>query len=241
MKMAAPGKREYEVDAELMHEFMRNGARAPAYGSIVAAGANACVLHYRDNDAELRKGELLLIDAGCELRQLRRRHHAHLPDRGALLRRATRHLRAGARLAGGRHQGGQAGRGLHRLPRRRHARAGAGLHRPEAVQGQRSMRCSRTAPTSSSTCTAPATGWGSTCTTPATTCRRASGGSSSPAWCSRSSRASTSAPRANVPKAFWNIGVRIEDDVLVTAKGREVLTADCPKKVKDVEDAVLDR
>ena len=48
-------------------------------------------------------------------------------------------------------------------------------------------------------------------------------------------------PADNVPKAFWNIGVRIEDDVLVTAKGREVLTADCPKKVKEVEDAVLDR
>ena len=48
-------------------------------------------------------------------------------------------------------------------------------------------------------------------------------------------------PADNVPKAFWNIGVRIEDDVLVTAKGREILTAACPKKVKDVEDAVLDR
>ena len=51
---AAPGRREYEVEAELMHEFCRNGARAPAYGSIVAAGANACVLHYRDNSAELQ-------------------------------------------------------------------------------------------------------------------------------------------------------------------------------------------
>ena len=59
--------REYQVEAELMHEFIRNGARAPAYGSIVASGANACVLHYRENTAELRKGELLLIDAGCEL------------------------------------------------------------------------------------------------------------------------------------------------------------------------------
>ena len=46
-------------------------------------------------------------------------------------------------------------------------------------------------------------------------------------------------PAANVPKAFWNIGVRIEDDVLVTGKGREVLTAHCPKKVKEVEAAVL--
>src|SRR5439155_22789095 len=67
MRAAAPGKREYEIEAELIHEFCRNGARAPAYGSIVAAGANACVLHYRENTAELRKGELMLIDAGCEL------------------------------------------------------------------------------------------------------------------------------------------------------------------------------
>jgi len=44
-----------------------------------------------------------------------------------------------------------------------------------------------------------------------------------------------------VPKAFWNIGVRIEDDVLVTSKGRDILTADCPKRVKDVEEAVQAR
>ncbi len=67
MRFAAPGMREYQVEAELMHDFLRNGARAAAYGSIVASGANACVLHYRENSAELRKGELLLIDAGCEL------------------------------------------------------------------------------------------------------------------------------------------------------------------------------
>ncbi len=67
MRFAQPGMREYQVEAELMHEFLRNGARAAAYGSIVAAGANACVLHYRDNSAELKKGELMLIDAGCEL------------------------------------------------------------------------------------------------------------------------------------------------------------------------------
>ncbi len=59
--------REYEIEAELLHEFRRHGAQAPAYTSIVAAGANACVLHYAAGDAPLRPGELCLIDAGCEL------------------------------------------------------------------------------------------------------------------------------------------------------------------------------
>ena len=59
--------REYHLEAELLHEFRRHGAQSPAYGSIVAAGANACVLHYRAGDAAVRAGELVLIDAGCEL------------------------------------------------------------------------------------------------------------------------------------------------------------------------------
>jgi Xaa-Pro aminopeptidase len=59
--------REYEIEAELLHEFRRHGAQSPAYPSIVAAGANACVLHYAAGAAELRGDELCLIDAGCEL------------------------------------------------------------------------------------------------------------------------------------------------------------------------------
>lgn len=66
MQVCRPGMREYELEAELLHEFTRNGSRAPAYGSIVAAGANACILHYRVNDAEIQDGDLVLIDAGCE-------------------------------------------------------------------------------------------------------------------------------------------------------------------------------
>ena len=59
--------REYHLEAELLHEFRRHGAQFPAYTSIVAAGANACVLHYRADTAPVRAGELVLIDAGCEL------------------------------------------------------------------------------------------------------------------------------------------------------------------------------
>ncbi|MDB5896848.1 MAG: pepP, partial [Ramlibacter sp.] len=59
--------REFHLDAELMHEFRMGGSQYPAYSSIVAAGANACVLHYRADVAPVRAGELVLIDAGCEL------------------------------------------------------------------------------------------------------------------------------------------------------------------------------
>lgn len=67
MRAARPDGNEAEVEAELLYEFRRNGAQAPAYSPIVAAGKNACVLHYVQNDAPLRDGDLLLIDAGCEV------------------------------------------------------------------------------------------------------------------------------------------------------------------------------
>jgi Xaa-Pro aminopeptidase len=67
MQACRPGMMEYEVEAELLYEFKKGGSPYPAYPPIVGGGANACVLHYTDNDAELRDGELLLIDAGAEI------------------------------------------------------------------------------------------------------------------------------------------------------------------------------
>ena len=67
MLRAGQDVREYHLDAELLHEFRQHGSQYPAYGSIVAAGANACVLHYRADNAPVRDGDLVLIDAGCEL------------------------------------------------------------------------------------------------------------------------------------------------------------------------------
>jgi Xaa-Pro aminopeptidase len=67
MRAARPGKFEYEIEAELAYEFRRGGAQFPAYWPIVAGGPNACVLHYVTNSDALRDGDLLLIDAGCEL------------------------------------------------------------------------------------------------------------------------------------------------------------------------------
>lgn len=66
MQASRPGRYEYEIEAVLLHHFVASGARAPAYESIVASGKNACVLHYVSNRDRLRDGELLLIDAGCE-------------------------------------------------------------------------------------------------------------------------------------------------------------------------------
>ena len=67
MRAAAAGVGEFAIEAELMHEFRRSGAQAPAYTPIVASGEHACVLHYVENDDILKDGDLLLIDAGCEL------------------------------------------------------------------------------------------------------------------------------------------------------------------------------
>lgn len=67
MQATRPGVAEYAIEAVLQHEFRRQGAQAPAYTPIVAGGANACVLHYVENSGTLAAGDLLLIDAGCEL------------------------------------------------------------------------------------------------------------------------------------------------------------------------------
>ncbi|MGQ0442787.1 MAG: aminopeptidase P N-terminal domain-containing protein [Methylophilaceae bacterium] len=67
MRMVQPHLMEYQVEAEFLHEFYQHGAQSPAYTSIVAGGANACTLHYNANNTKLYDGDLLLIDAGCEL------------------------------------------------------------------------------------------------------------------------------------------------------------------------------
>ncbi|MEP0355956.1 MAG: Xaa-Pro aminopeptidase [Paraglaciecola sp.] len=67
MKFSEAGKNEYHLEAEIHHEFAMQGARHPAYGTIVGSGDNACILHYTENNQTLTDGDLVLIDAGCEL------------------------------------------------------------------------------------------------------------------------------------------------------------------------------
>jgi Xaa-Pro aminopeptidase len=65
MKVMKAGMMEYELEAEFIHEFVRNGSTGFSYTPIIAGGYNACVLHYIDNDAELKDGDLVLFDVGC--------------------------------------------------------------------------------------------------------------------------------------------------------------------------------
>jgi Xaa-Pro aminopeptidase len=66
MQYCKPGLLEYQLEAEIYHEFIQHGSRFPSYPAIVGAGANSCILHYNDNNNILKDGDLVLIDAGCE-------------------------------------------------------------------------------------------------------------------------------------------------------------------------------
>lgn len=68
MQKSRPGMYEYQLEGEILHEFNRHGARFPSYNTIVGAGENGCILHYTENESQLREGQLVLIDAGCEYR-----------------------------------------------------------------------------------------------------------------------------------------------------------------------------
>ncbi|MBS9422394.1 Xaa-Pro aminopeptidase [Photorhabdus caribbeanensis] len=66
MKICRPGMFEYQLEAEIHHEFTYQGARYPAYNTIVGSGENSCILHYTENESRMKEGDLVLVDAGCE-------------------------------------------------------------------------------------------------------------------------------------------------------------------------------
>jgi Xaa-Pro aminopeptidase len=239
MSVAKGGMREYQIEAELLHEFVRNGARSPAYGSIVASGANACVLHYRENMAPLRKGDLLLIDAGCEL-------DSYASD-------ITRTFPVGAKFSGPQ-------RDIYelvldaQLAAIKAVKPGAEFNAYHdaatkvLVQGLIDLKLCKGSVNavleneSYKQFYMHRTGhW------LGLDVHDAGDYKQSGKWVKLKPGMVLTVepgcyirPADNVPKAFWNIGVRIEDDVLVTAKGRDVLTAECPKSVKDIEAIVAD-
>lgn len=81
MEKCRPGMFEYQLEGEILHEFNRHGARFPSYNTIVGGGENGCILHYTENESELRDGDLVLIDAGCEYRGYAGDITRHLPGK----------------------------------------------------------------------------------------------------------------------------------------------------------------
>jgi len=234
MRATRPGRFEYEIEAELLHEFRAGGAQAPAYTSIVAAGENACVLHYVSNDAKLGEKDMLLIDAGCEV-------DGYASD-------ITRTFPVGGRFLG-------AQRDVYDLVLSAQAaaisqtRAGNSWQDPHDA----AVRVLAQGFIDLGLCSGSVEGviesgdyrrfymhrtghWLGMDVHDCGDYKRDGN------WRSLEQGMVLTVepgcyirPGEGVPERFWNIGVRIEDDAVVTAQGCEIITADAPKSIADIE------
>jgi Xaa-Pro aminopeptidase len=238
MAATRPGAHEYEVEAELLHEFRRQGSQFPAYGSIVASGAGACVLHYVDNRRRMEDGELLLIDAGCELDGYASDITRTFPVNGrfsgpqedvyelveAAQTAAIEAIRPGASFMAPHEAAVRVlAQGMLDL-KLLHGSLDAVIE----AESYKRFYMHRTSHWLGSdvhdageykTGNAPDDHW-----------RPLAAGmmlTVEPGCYIR--------PADDVPEAFWNIGIRIEDDALVTETGCEIITGDAPKKIADIE------
>lgn len=239
MRASAPDRFEYEIEAELLHAFRTAGSPFPAYSSIVASGPNACVLHYVTNDRRMRDGDLLLIDAGCEL-------DGYASD-------ITRTFPVNGTFSG-------AQRDIYNLVLDAQ-RAAAEATRPGALwndphdaavavlaQGMvdfgllkgsvdeviengdyRRFYMHRTGH------------WLGMDVHDAGEYKvHGDWRELEPGMVLTIEPGCYIRPADDVPEAFWNIGVRIEDDALVTHEGCELITADAPKTIDDIEALMRD-
>ncbi len=234
MRMTQPGKFEYEIEAELLYHFKKNGSQYPAYTSIVAGGKNACVLHYIENNSILNDGELLLIDAGCELDGYASDITRTFPINGKFTgaQKELYDLVLDAQLAAiDQTRPGNSWDAPHEAAVRILAQGFIDLklchgsldqvletrdyfkfymHRTGHWLGKDVHDVGNYKING---------GW-----------RQLAPGmvlTVEPGCYIRESE--------EIPKEFWNIGIRIEDDALVTETGCEIITADTPKSVNDIE------
>jgi Xaa-Pro aminopeptidase len=240
MRRTKPGMHEYEVEALLLDTFRRHGSERPAYGSIVGSGPNACVLHYRKNDRRIHDGELLLIDAGCEYGYYASDVTRTFPVGRAFSReqQAIYELVLEAQLQG--IEATRPGANLDAIHALNVAIITKGLVRLGLLQGEpeklietegyKRFFMHRTSH------------WLGMDVHDVGTYYEA--GKARPL---EAGMVLTVEPGiyiapddATVPPAWRGIGVRIEDDVLVTPSGPEVLTAGIPKTVDEVRQACAD-
>lgn len=240
MQFAKPGMMEYEVEAEFLHEFYRRGAQAPAYTSIVAGGANACTLHYNANNAQLHDGDLLLIDAGCELDGYASDITRTFPINGkfspaqkdlyALVLAAQ--AAAIEKVAPGQHWNAPHEAAL-RVLAEGFIDLGLCSGTVDAVIESGSYRQFYMHRTGH---------WLGLDVHDAGEYKTSVG-----EWRQLEVGMALTVepgcyvrPADNVPEEFWNIGIRIEDDVIVTSAGCEILTKAAPKAISEIEDLMHD-
>jgi Xaa-Pro aminopeptidase len=236
MAKSEPGMFEYQVEAELAHEFLRHGAQAVAYSSIVASGPNACVLHYRDNNRQMLAGDLLLIDAGCEYRGYASDITRTFPVDGKFTgpQRDIYELVLASQVASlDAVKPGAEFHDYHKVAERVLAQGFIDLG---LCKG--SLDDVLEQGTFKQFYMHRAGHWlgmdvhdAGLYQVKGQSMRLAAG------MVLTVEPGAYIRPADNVPERFWNIGVRIEDDVLVTAAGNENLTIDAPKSVADVEAA----
>jgi Xaa-Pro aminopeptidase len=240
MQIARSGMMEYEVEAEFLHEFYRHGAQAPAYTSIVAGGANACTLHYTANNARLNDGDLLLIDAGCELDGYASDITRTFPVSGKFSgpQKDLYELVLAAQVAAiekvspGNHWNQPHEAALDVLIRG-FIDLGLCTGSPESVLESGDYRRFYMHRTGH---------WLGLDVHDAGQYQYDSSHVNSGEWRKLEPGMTLTVepgcyvrPAGNVPEHFWNIGIRIEDDALVTEEGCEILTAAAPKSVKEIE------
>ncbi len=235
MQFVKRNKKEYEIEAEFLHEFYRNGAQSPAYTSIVAGGANACTLHYNANNSVLNDGDLLLIDAGCELDGYASDITRTFPINGkfSAAQKDLYELVLAAQLAAievakpGQHWNAPHDAALSILVQGFIDFKLCKGTKDEVLESgnYRQFYMHRTGH------------WLGLDVHDAGEYKDKVG-----AWALLQAGNTLTVepgcyvrPADNVPEHFWNIGIRIEDDVLITATGNEVLTKKAVKTVADIE------
>ena len=235
MQFTCPNQHEYEVEAEFLHEFYKSGAQSPAYTSIVAGGANACTLHYNANNCVLNDGDLLLIDAGCELDGYASDITRTFPINGKFSapQRDLYEMVLNAQLAA-----------IDAAKPNNHWNAPHEAALDVLIQGFIDFKlCKGTKDEVLENQTyrqfyMHRTGhWLGLDVHDAGEYKDKTGN-----WAILAVGNTLTVepgcyirPADNVPKHFWNIGIRIEDDVLITKTGNEVLTKNAVKSVADIE------
>jgi Xaa-Pro aminopeptidase len=242
MRVGRPGMFEYEIEAELLHEFRRHGAQFPAYTPIVAAGANSCILHYNTNNGQAQDGDLVLIDAGCELDSYASDITRTWPVNGRFSspQKALYELVLAAQQAAlGAVRPGRPYSGMHEAAVRVLAQGMLDLGLLD--KGKYGGVDNVIAEGAHTAFYMHGTGHWLGLDVHDTGAYRDTAAEGKPSRALQPGMVLTVEPgiyvrpAEGVPEQYWNIGIRIEDDVVVTDAGCRVLSEAAPKQVAEIE------